>query len=1351
MEPPVQKTNDRLTPAQRQAVTARGNVLVMAGAGTGKTHTLIERCLHCLCAEQPPASLEEILVVTFTEAAAAEMRLRLRERLEEKLRAAPDETRWAEQLALFDAAHIGTLHSFCLKLVREHFHELGLDPQLAVLDAGEARLLADETLTEELQEHYAGQNELAGAVQKLIQIYGGGRDQAIRRLVLHLHHYAQTRPDADGWLARQMDTFAAPAPDQWREWLSGGIQTWRDEWLPALENLGTPAPAAPKLPSEGWSGTANSKRDELRAVPEAGAPPANEKAAELAGILRRLPENFSRAAAAGVLEQIISADGNWPAKRKTALRKPLEKFFADAAFLHSLAATETGRDPLAEDWDWVRGHMSALLRLTQNFSARFATRKRNDGVLDFHDLEQFALKLLWDFAANQPTPVAGRWRQKIRFVFVDEYQDINAAQDKIIQALSRDSSPSPRPSRERAGERGVELVNAPPGSAGILPASQEPKTGTRQRDAGAPRDCVPVGNRFLVGDVKQSIYRFRLADPKIFRDYAQAWRGKNGQTIHLAENFRSREGLLDFVNSVFEPLLREEIGGVRYDAEARLQFGASGQRAELSAAQDASPRAELLLRFKPGRNDADPGDESGDDDLADLQETEKEARLLARRLKRLAAGKHEIWDADEKGFRPAEWRDMAVLLRAPSGKAEIYAKEFQRADVPLVVERGGFYDHSEIMDLLGLLQLLDNPLQDVPAIAALRSPLVGLSLDELAQVRLAAGGHFWTALNRVRNAECGMRSDTAEKIGKFLERFRRWRQLARQVSLSQCLESVLVETHYADWLLARPRGAQRRANVERFLGLAQKFDQFQRQGLFRFLKFIEAQREAEVEPDVAAVADENAVRLMSIHQSKGLEFPVVAVADLAKPFNTQDLRGEIIFDETFGLCPIIQPRHRMSGYPSLPHWLAQSHQRREQWGEELRLLYVALTRARDTLILTGTIAEKKWESLWAKPGAVTTQAIVSAKSYADWLGLWFANQVQRVHSPQSKVQSELAGELLHLCWRIADDAEFRDDSTCRSRGNEALSSKSEIGNRKSEIVETPSASAELRRDERVVSCKNTIELDAATAERLRAILAWQYPFAAATQRAAKSSVTALRRQAAEELDDEAEPVFQLQFSAKPPARIAADRDKLPASPSPNPQSATPINREHATKVGVRNSELNAAAAGTAHHKFLQFVALENTTGLAALKSEAKRLERKKVLSADEGAVLNLEDIAAFWNSDPGGKIRAQTASVRRELPFTARFSPLELEALTGVKSDPGLEDEFVVVQGVADLVVLLPEEIWLVDFKTDEIRKDELPDRIKTYAPQLKLYARALEKIYSRPVTARWLHFLSLRHSETVN
>jgi ATP-dependent helicase/nuclease subunit A len=1155
----------------------------------------------------------------------------------------------AEQLALFDTAPIGTLHSFCLKLVREHFYELGLDPQLAVLDTGEARLLAEETLDEQFKTHYAGQTGLSVAAQNLIQIYGNGDERPIRALLLRLHHYTQTRPDADRWLAEQITRFASPEPVEWREWLGAAITGWREEWLPVLESLkngnekaaelfevlvqngsaGVPPAKSGVLPD--LSSRKSVRRDAKRGRPEACA------------------TTFSREPAAEVLAQIISADGNWPPKRKTALRKPLEDFFAGAAFLHSLMPAENSRDPLAEDWDWIRGHMGTLLQLAREFGGKFAERKRADGVLDFHDLEQFALKLLWDSAAGKPTAAAGHWREKIRFVFVDEYQDINAAQDKIIQALSRDPF-------------GV------PSSGGQRPKPSE---------GGTPNE----GNRFLVGDVKQSIYRFRLADPTIFRRYADEWRGTNGQVIPLAENFRSRESLLQFVNSVFELLMGRDVGGVAYDAEAQLRFGAPEHRAALGVAQNPAPRSEWLLRFKGHHDDNPADDESGDNDLAELEESGKEARLVAHRLRELVAEGHKIWDEANKAERAVEWRDLAVLLRAPANKAGAYAKEFERAGVPLVVERGGFYDSVEIADLLSLLRLLDNPLQDVPAIAVLRSPLAGLSLDELAAVRLAArDAHFWTALNRIQNPESRIQNVTAQKVGKFLERFHRWRQLARQAALSQCLETVLAETHYAEWLRSRPRGAQRQANVERFLGLAQQFDQFQRQGLFRFLKFIEAQQAAEAEPDVAAAAAENAVRLMSIHQSKGLEFPVVVVADLAKPFNEQDLRGEIIFDEQFGLCPRVKPPHTGRRYPSLPHWLAQRHQRREQRGEELRLLYVAMTRARDTLILTATISEKKWESLRLKPKAVTAQAIVSAKNYADWLGLWFG-----VRGAECGVRNSTEGELPHLRWRVVEDTE----------------------------LSGPTAGGQQPAD------MEWAALNQETKQRLHGVLTWQYEFADTTRRAAKSSVTALRRQA-EELDDESERIFV-------------------------PRGFTP------TAWRGTRTKLSATETGTAHHKFLQHVTLEKADDLAALAAEARRLETAGVLTADERAALELEAVAAFWKSEPGRKIRAQTPDcVRRELAFTAKFSPAEVDAIIGQKTPPGLENEFVVVQGVADLVVMLPQEIWLVDFKTDEIKPGELTERKRHYEPQLKLYAGALSRIYSRPVTNCWLHFLAARQTANI-
>ena len=1211
---------DTLTAAQQSALAAHGNVLVMAGAGTGKTRTLVGRCLHLLCARA--VSLDEILIVTFTEAAAAEMRRRLRAALEDQARQQL-EPYWLEQLALFDTAHIGTLHSFCFRLAREHFYELGLDPQSAILSEGQARLLADETLDELMQSHYAGHDEFSRAVQQLVQVYGGGRDQTIRSLVLRLHDYSQTRPDAAGWRARQIAMFSAAEPLAWRESLLKAVGDWRREWQPLLENWRAENPKAAELlellRSVSWNASASDTAGNAR--PRNASPPP-----------------LSRQTAAALLAQVLAADTVWPHGTKKKFRAPLKDFFDDAKFLHSLAAPQNGADPLAEDWNWVRSHMIVLLQLAGEFSETFSARKRAEGVLDFHDLEQCALRLLWNPETDTPTDIARRWREQLRYIFVDEYQDINAAQDKIILALSREGF-----------------------------------------DAGSSSEATaPPGNRFLVGDVKQSIYRFRLAEPGIFRDYARRWRGKHGRTIPLSENFRSHESLLRLVNSVFSFLMREEVGGVNYDDEAKLKPGVPENRPAPSA--EAPPRAELLLYLKKEGADFSGGENDQGDEL---DETEKEARLLALRLRELKNAALEIRDVERGVSRVVEWRDMAVLLRSPAGKAEIFARQFERAGVPLTVARGGWFDSREVLDCLSLLQVLDNPLQDVPCIAVLRSPLVGCSLDELARIRLAARGHFWFALNRFPATPAAAGSRLAAKIEQFLERFRRWRRLTQHASLSQCLEAILAETHYADWLRAQPRGAQRAACLEQFLHLVRQFDRFQRQSLFRFLKFVEAQREAAVEPETPGVAEENAVRLMSIHQSKGLEFPVVALANLAKPFNLQELRGDIILDEEYGLCPRVRPPERGGRYPSLAHWLARRRQKRELLGEELRLLYVAMTRARERLILSASVSEKKWETLWNQPGPVTLHQILSARSSADWLGLWFASR-----KAECRCQSEdRDGALPELRWRKLDDAALAENGGIRTA-----------------TAESPPP----------------LPGDAAV-ETLRRRLEWNYPFAAATKRQAKASVTALRREATEG-DDEAKPLF-------PENRFA----KFPPADAKSP-----------------TAKLSASQIGAAHHKFLQHFDIQGAADVPALAAEAQRLETENILSADERAALNLQALAAFWNSDLGRKIRAQRDDVRREWPFTAKFSPAELDEILGTRSAPTGEDEFIVVQGVADLVVLRPEETWLVDFKTDEVPAGGLAEKIKTYAPQLKLYAAALEKVYSRPVVNRWLHFLAVGWTEKI-
>jgi ATP-dependent helicase/nuclease subunit A len=1275
-----------LTAAQQKAIQARGNVVLSAGAGTGKTRTLVERCLGCLLSESQPASISEMLLVTFTEAAAAEMRHRIRDRLDEELARKPGDDRLLEQLALFEQANIGTLHGFCFKLVRQHFHELQLDPQLAVMPQEEARLVAGETLEEIFTEHYEGRAAESAAVRDLITSYGRDGDGAVRRLVLRLHEYSQTLPDPGGWLRDQQAFFDAAEPAAWEQWLKAKAGEWRDAWK---ETLGSGA------------------HD-------------NQVGQACLQVLRRLPQDPSREDLGPVLRDLETACLGCPRGKKALWLDPLKEFRADIDFMKSLIPGNDG-DPLVDDWGWVRGRMRSLLGLCVLFGRRFSEAKREAGLVDFHDLEQHALTLLWDRASGQPTAVAEHWRRQLRYVFVDEYQDINAAQDKIISMLSREGAEA---------------------------------------------------NRFLVGDVKQSIYRFRLANPRIFQGYMQNWsQGAKpdpaalGHSLPLVENFRTRERLLGFVNSVFELIMRPEAGGIAYDESARLVFGAPEARIQLGAAAIPDPCAEIHLRLKS--RGAGHEEDAAALELADLEEASKEARLVGLRLKQLKEESFSVFD--EGTFRPMRWSDAAILLRSPRVKAENYAQEFARLGIPLAISRASFYEGQEIRDFVCLLECLDNPVQDAALVAVLRSPFGGLTLEELGSVRLAAKGFFWFAVNRffqTRKADgpglsqpvavggetppklagedacaTGERRKTGQaalsmrepskmsaqaagaggrkrrsqphpaqlelgfgiepqavtaavpsgsevaagagqpvegasgagaKLALFLDRHARWRRLARQGSLSKCLETILAETQYDRWLLSQPRGSQRRMNVERLLGLARQFDHFQRQGLFRFLRFLEAQKEADASPDAPESVGGDAVRLMSIHQSKGLEFPIVALGDFGKPFNTSDLKQPIILDDRYGLCPLVRPPGAAAQYPSVAHWLARGRQHAELLGDELRLLYVAMTRARDRLILAGTVSKSKLEKFSEADLDVSGKLLARAQSYADWLGLWFGRNVG------ATMEDAKRGKTEHILWWLYEDTDL--------------------------LLEVePEASSEPV----PVSSQ---EVDwAGMLSRVQ----WTYPHAGATSEPAKASVSGLKKRAMLEMDDE----------VAYPARLQP------------PFATHPARGE---KTG-----LSAVEIGTAHHVFLEHLDLKLEPSLAAYKRELARMVQAGFLDPESAKEVRLERVLQFWNSEVGGLIRSHQAEVRRELSFTARFYPGELVELFGIQTLHEDKD-VVVLQGTADLVVIRPGELWLLDFKTDQIGREDLEERATFYRGQLGLYARALEAIHQKPVTHRWLHFLAL-------
>ncbi len=1198
-----------LTAQQQAAAAARGNVLVMAGAGTGKTRTLVERCLQRLLDPHEPAGLDQVLVVTFTEAAATETRQRIRARLEEAAAQNPADPRPAEAVALADTAHIGTLHSFCLALIREHFHELDLDPQLSVLDPAQAELLAARTLDDLLRRHYAGDTPADLAVQELVLAQGDGRDDAIRAAVRRLHEYTQTLPDPAGWWREQRALVEQAEPGHWRCALLEGFAEWRRDWLERLAELA----------------------------------PENLKAAAARRLLEAVGDAPARASVATALRDLLALDNDWPPGTKTKWRPPLKALFDDVRFLADLAEIPPGgADPLTEDWNWVRPHLRALLDLAAEFGDAFTAAKRELAAVDFHDLEQFALRLLWDPARDAPTEPARQWRARFAHVLVDEYQDINAAQDTILRALSRDG-------------------------------------------AGA--------NRFLVGDVKQSIYRFRLANPHIFQHYAATWRGgPEGLTVPLNENFRSRPALLEFVNALFAPLMRREVGGVDYDADAHLHPGRT-----LPPPPDRSdPPVELWLHLTGTESDsateadsADAEAENGDD----RSQAEREAAGVAARLRELHAARLPVWDEARRDWRPVTWGDMVILLRAPRLRAEVYAREFARAGVPLLARRSGLYDSPEVRDLLGLLQLLDNPLQDIPLLAVLRSPLVGLSADELAVIRLAAPREsFWTALLRFQDLAASgsapadpelavAQTSARPKVDRFLQRYARWRDAARRTPLSQCLETVLDDTGYEEELRLQPRGATCVANVQRLLTILRDYDRWYRQGLLRFLDLVQAQQEAEFDPEPAALDHADAVRLMSIHQSKGLEFPVVVVADLGKPFNRRDFSAGLVLDEHHGLAPRIRPPGQRQSYPSLPHWLAGRRGRREALGEELRLLYVAVTRARDHLLLVGSVSARKTKQ-WPAPTDArwSTAALLGARCPLDWLG----PLMPRLSGAADWLAREQGRGRL-LAWQVVTDAETGDA--------------------------TPTGP----------DARGTTAWDTHTLATLEARLAWQYPHRAATREPAKASVSALRRRAAE-ADEEAVRWFE---------SAAARRGRPPETAG----AAT----------------LSAVDRGVAHHRFLQFAAwwaLDHPTQVTA---EIERLAAAGRLTRAEADCLDVAALAALAESELARAVRADATHVRRELEFTARLHPADFAAL-GLPCEPGLApDEFVVVQGVVDLAVIAPDRLWIADFKTDAITPSELDARVATYAPQLRLYALALHRVFTRPVTDARLHFLALNRTVPVS
>lgn len=886
------------TPSQKLAIEDRGGeLLVSAAAGSGKTRVLTERLMRWITEGDAPRSIDNFLIITFSTAAAAELRSRISEELSARAAADPGSKRLRRESALVRRAQIGTIHSFCSALLREYAGRAGIAPDFAIADEDRARELRRLSLETVLEAAYAEAEP--GFIQLADTVGAGTDDRRLESLVLELHGKLQSHARPGDWAARQSELFETGAEDAadtpWgRELLESAADEllwWAGEFDELVRSLaGFEKMGKAYVPS--FSETASSLRG------------AAKRAAEGWDALREaLPIAFPRLGS-------LRGGGEDPelAERAKARREACKKAAKRIEKGFTLPSEQLLRDMRA-----TAPAMRALLKLVGDFDAEYTRRKRRRSLLDFADLEHLAARLLTE-PDGSPTETAREVSRRYAEVMVDEYQDVSLVQDMIIRAVS---------------------------------------------DSGR--------RLFMVGDVKQSIYRFRLADPTIFlkkyESYADAPQPEGvPRRVFLRESFRSRGEVVDAVNAVFGCLMSKGLGEMEYDERARLRAGLEYP--------GVVPVPELVAVPLPG---ADEDEERPD-------KIEVEAAYVARMMRRLVETGAKI--SEGSALRPLGYGDIAVLLRSVNVSGPVWRRVLAREGVPVEAgQSGGFFEAPEVAVIISLLAIIDNPRQDVALISVLRSELFGFTNDELTEIRLMSGeGDFYAALSA--------RAEVSEKARAFLDTLDRLRDFARDSELATLIWEIYESLGCMALCSAMRDGEGRRARLLRLFELARSFETTGWRGLRRFLDWLRSMRERGEEPAFPDEDGGGAVRIMSIHRSKGLEFPVVFIGDTARQFNRSDLRGSVLVHPELGLGPKFTDAARGIEYPTLARRAVANRLERELLSEELRLLYVAMTRARERLFITCTFADPQKTMDKLAPAAqehIPAQALLPMRSMAEWL------------------------------------------------------------------------------------------------------------------------------------------------------------------------------------------------------------------------------------------------------------------------------------------------------------------------------------------------------------------------------
>lgn len=1237
------------TTEQQQVIDLRNrNILVSAAAGSGKTAVLVERIVKIITDKNHPVDIDHLLIVTFTNAAAAEMRERIGNAIEKALDEQPGNEHLLRQLTLIHNAQITTIDSFCLYVVRNHFHEIDLEPNFRIGDEGELKLLREDVLGRVLEQNYEEPSE---AFSDFVEGYASGRtDVALNEMILQLYEFSRSYPWPEKWL----DSFVGAYRIETREELD------RAEWLaPLTENICFVLKDCEQL-----------LKQALAITQQDDGPDMYEKAVQ--SDLEKY-EGLSRLTSfcelSGELsdikyDRLASSRGFEGDPDKLELVKSLREQAKDVVKKLCKQYFFCSPEMMIEQLERTEPMLEEVVRLTKQFADEFAAAKRRKNLVDFHDVEHFALQILVDEETEKAKKTAEEFRDTFEEIMIDEYQDSNEVQETLLRSISR----------EERGENNI----------------------------------------FMVGDVKQSIYRFRLARPELFMKKYDSYSLEESTTqrIDLHKNFRSREEVLTCTNDIFYKIMARSLGNVEYDAEAALYPGAS-----YPVSADFIP--EILLA------------DSNDELLEDTELTDKktlEAKIVAEEIKHLMKTQ-PVTDKAAGTLRAARYSDIVILLRSLSGWADSLVEVLNENGIPAhTVSSTGYFSTVEVQTVLSMLRLLDNPRQDIPMAAVLRSPMAGLTDEELAVLRLEDGSvPFHEAVlelaeglyeeggqieisNSEEDQKQGRNADgktenhieiTAHrKLLKFYKKYRQLRQLVPDTPIHELIEIILRETGYGHYVAAMPAGNRRTANLNMLLEKAAAYEKTSYKGLFHFVRYIDELQKYDVDFGEADMVGENedVVRIMSIHKSKGLEFPIVIVSGMGKNFNKQDTRSKMVLHPELGIgLDYMDGKLRIKS-PTIAKKAIAKQIDLENLGEELRVLYVALTRAKEKLILTGTLKDAAEKLEFYRQQANLSKAAdrplsyltrEGASGYLDWI-------LPAVLSYGDKYPIRIVEAAELVLNEVENQLEQNEDLTER-------------------IEEIEAADTQL-------------------VGQLKQRFSQRYPYQVDVLRKNKYSVSELKHRAMRE-----------RFEAEQEETVPAFLEE-PVTPT----IPLFIQREESVEQETPN---RGALRGTAVHRVMECYDFASEK---SVHEQMEAMEKEEKITADMRALVKEQTVADFVSSETGKRmaLAQRGGALYREKPFVMGFTEEELEnygfgagaqmieneAQTenaqqeimseNVSQENHMhEEDLTLIQGIIDVFWIEDDGITVLDYKTDRV--DTAQELIDRYATQLKLYADALERVFA--------------------